>query len=123
MLGLLVAMLGTLLTGSSVLLESFPLFILGMFVFGCGMGAVQQLRVAATDMFPASRRAEGLGILLMGSLTGALVGAGLVSLARPIGNGAGVDPVAVAWFLAPAAMMVALDARAVRASRPATDRL
>lgn len=107
-LGLLVAMFGTIMTGSSVLLESFVLFIAGMFVFGCGMGAVQQLRVAATDMFPPSRRAEGLGILLMGSLTGALVGAGLVSLARPIGNGAGVDPVAVAWFLAPAGMMAAL---------------
>jgi MFS family permease len=106
--GLLVAMLGTVMTGSSVLLESFALFIAGMFVFGCGMGAVQQLRVAATDMFPPSRRAEGLGILLMGSLTGALVGAGLVSLARPIGNGTGVDPVAVAWFLAPAAMSLAL---------------
>src|SRR5215216_5486382 len=107
-LGLAVAMLGTTLTGASVLVESFALFILGMFVFGCGMGAVQQLRVAATDMFPPSRRAEGLGILLMGSLTGALVGAGLVSLARPIGNGTGVDPVAVAWFLAPAGMMAAL---------------
>src|ERR1043165_2614163 len=64
-LGLLVAMIGTLVTGTSVLVESFPMFILGMFVFGCGMGAVQQLRVAATDMFPPSRRAEGLGILLM----------------------------------------------------------
>jgi MFS family permease len=107
-LGLAVAMLGTLLTGASVLVESFPLFILGMFVFGCGMGAVQQLRVAATDMFPPSRRAEGLGILLMGSLMGAFVGVGLVSLARPVGDGTGVDPLAVGWFLAPAGMVVAL---------------
>ena len=107
-LGLLVAMLGTLTTGASVLLESFPLFILGMFVFGCGMGAVQQLRVAATDMFPPSRRAEGLGLLLMGSLMGAFVGIGLVSLARPAGNGVGIDPLAMGWFLAPAGMMAAL---------------
>src|SRR6185503_19549781 len=107
-LGLAVAMLGTTLTGASVLVESFALFILGMFVFGCGMGAVQQLRVAATDMFPPWRRAEGLGILLMGSLAGALAGAALVSLARPIGEGAGIDPIAVAWFLAPAGMVAAL---------------
>src|SRR5688572_30114430 len=33
-LGLAVAMLGTTLTGASVLVESFPLFIVGMFVFG-----------------------------------------------------------------------------------------
>ena len=102
-LGLLVAMLGTTITGGSVLLSSFPLFILGMFVFGCGMGAVQQLRVAATDMFPPSRRAEGLGILLTGSLAGALAGAMLVSVATPIGHGAGIDPFAIAWFLAPGA--------------------
>jgi MFS family permease len=107
-LGLLVAMLGTLVTGTSVLVESFPVFILGMFVFGCGMGAVQQLRVAATDMFPPSRRAEGLGILLMGSLMGAFVGVGLVSASKPIGNGVGIDPLAMGWFLAPAGMVAAL---------------
>ena len=41
-----------------------------MFVFGMGMNTAQQLRVAAADMYPPSRRAEGLGYVLTGSLVG-----------------------------------------------------
>lgn len=105
---LLVAMVGAVLTGLSVGLSSFPLFVGSMFVFGCGMGGVQQLRVAATDMFPPSRRAEGVGILLTGSAVGAFGGVGLVSLANALGDQWLVDPVALAWLIAPAGFLPAL---------------
>jgi predicted MFS family arabinose efflux permease len=59
-------------------------------------------------MFPPSRRAEGLGILLTGSLFGALVGAALVSLATPLGDNFDIDPVALAWLLAPVGLALAL---------------
>ena len=50
--GLLVAMLGAALAGLAMVTASFALFVVAIFVFGSGVGGVQQLRVAATDMFP-----------------------------------------------------------------------
>ena len=41
-----------------------------MLVFGMGMNAAQQLRVAATDMFPPTMRAQALGYVALGSLVG-----------------------------------------------------
>ncbi len=47
--------------------------IAGMLVFGMGMNAAQQLRVAATDMFPPHMRARALGFVALGSLAGLVV--------------------------------------------------
>ena len=58
------------------------MFVLGMLIFGLGVGAGQQLRLAAADLFPPSRRAEGLGYVLTGSLAGALGGPVLISAAE-----------------------------------------
>jgi MFS family permease len=106
-LGLFLSLNGTLMVGSSVLLSSLPLFFTGVLVFGLGSGAVSQLRVAATDMYPPSRRAEALGILLTGSLVGAFAGLGLVSLADGLGGPLSVEPLALTWFLAPAVIIPA----------------
>jgi hypothetical protein len=43
-----------------------------MLLMGLGVGAGQQLRLAAADLYPAPRRAEGLGYVLTGSLVGVL---------------------------------------------------
>src|SRR5215510_1356756 len=69
-LGLLLSLVGALAIGWSMAVASFPSFLLGLVLFGLGVGAGQQLRVAATDMYPPNRRAEGLGCVLMGSLVG-----------------------------------------------------
>ncbi|MDD1776184.1 MAG: MFS transporter, partial [Candidatus Methanomethylicus sp.] len=46
------------------------LFWLGIFAFGTGAGVMNLLRVPVTDMYPASRRGEGMGFLLTGSVVG-----------------------------------------------------
>src|SRR5215207_6395722 len=56
-LGLLVAMLGSFVVGLAMTQLSAPLFFAGLVTFGLGMNAVQQLRIAAADMYPPSRRA------------------------------------------------------------------
>ncbi len=51
MLGLVLALAGGLILGTSMMVSSFALFVAGLLVLGMGMNAAQQLRVAATDMF------------------------------------------------------------------------
>ncbi|HEY7063330.1 MAG TPA: MFS transporter [Chloroflexota bacterium] len=100
-LGLGVSMVGSVTIGLAMMRESAPQFFLGLVVFGVGVGAVQQLRLAAADMFPPSRRAEGLGYVLTGSLVGAFGGPLLISTAQATAPGLGLAPEALAWLLVP----------------------
>ena len=101
MLGLVLAMLGAVAMGLSMSLRSFPVLVGGMLLFGMGMNAAQQLRVAATDMFPPSRRAEALGYVAMGSLLGLLISPALVSMSEAIARDTGMDPLGLPWFMLP----------------------
>ena len=47
-------------------LHSFAVLVGGMLVFGMGMNAAQQLRVAATDMFPPQPAGAGAGLCRAG---------------------------------------------------------
>ena len=100
-LGLWLALVGALLTGTATLLGSFALFCLGVLVFGSGVGAVQQMRVAAADMYPPSRRAEGLSLVAMGSLFGAGLSPLVVWTAEQLGLALGVSEIALAWLMVP----------------------
>jgi MFS family permease len=100
-LGLVLGLAGALGTGLSVLSGSFALFLAGILVFGAGVGAGYQLRVAAADMYPPSRRAQGLGFVLTGSLVGALGGPILITAAQNWSGLLGVDPLALTWILVP----------------------
>jgi MFS family permease len=107
-LGLLMGLTGAIVIGLSVAWGSFPLFVVGMFVFGLGVGATHQLRVAAADMYPPERRAQGLGLVLTGSLLGALGGPALVSSAEAISDRMGWDTLVLAWLLVPVVLVPAL---------------
>src|SRR5436190_5515994 len=100
-MGLLLCLLGAVIIGLAVLQHSLWGFLSGIVVFGLGVGATQQLRLAAADMYPPNRRAEGLGYVLTGSLIGALGGPVLIGAAQASGPYAGVDPFALVWFLLP----------------------
>lgn len=102
-LGLLLTGCGAAIVGSAAILENFPILLLGLLVMGLGTGAVQQLRVAAADMYPPSRRAEGLGIVLTGSLVGAIVGPILIRASEALAPGFNLEAIAMAWFFVPVA--------------------
>ena len=104
-LGLCLALIGALICASAMVLRSFPIFVVGQLSFGMGLGGSQQTRVAAADMYPPSRRAEGLGYLLTGSLFGAIGGPMLVSAASALGPELGLDSIAVAWLLLPVVLV------------------
>ncbi len=114
-LGLFLVGVGATVTGIAALMESFPVFVLGILVLGLGTGSVQQLRVAAADMYPPSRRAEGLGLVLTGSLVGALASPILIRTSETFAGDFGLEPIALAWFFIPvvvvASMIMVLQVR------------
>lgn len=106
LLGLVVSLAGTLGIGLAVLVHSFGLFLVGMVLFGIGTGASQnQRRLAAADMYPAQRRGEGLGYVLMGALVGALGGPLLVSSGVVLSRHWGLSELAVPWLLVPVVVL------------------
>jgi len=55
------------------------LFLTSLFVFGVGRGMVEFARVAVTDMLAASRRGLGTGVVLTGSVVGAVAAPQLIN--------------------------------------------
>ena len=101
LLGLVLALLGTICVGLSMSLQSAVALIGGMLVFGMGMSAAQQLRVAATDMFPPFLRAQALGYVALGSLVGLGDHPLVISAAEVIAPRIGQDPLGLPWLLQP----------------------
>jgi MFS family permease len=100
-LGLMIALVGALLVAWSVSLNSIVALTTGLLIFGMGMAAAHQLRVAVTDMFPPARRAEALGYLALGSIVGLGFGPVLVGTAERVAPGLGLDPLALPWLMLP----------------------
>ena len=84
LMGLGLALVGATAVGVAMSLHSFAAFVVGILVFGMGMNASQQLRVAATDMFPPQHRAQALGYLALGSLLGLVVSPLMISLSQSV---------------------------------------
>lgn len=103
--GLLLSLVGTLGVGVAVATRSFPLLVLCLLVFGLGVGAAQQLRLAAAEMYLPARRGEGLGYVLTGSLVGAVGGPLVMSLAEVLGPRVGLEPMALVWLLLPGVLV------------------
>ena len=102
LLGQILSLTGGLTIGASVIYDSFAAFVIGLLIFGMGMNAAQQLRVAATDMFPPNRRAQALGYLALGSVIGLMVTPGLVVATEPLALKLGLPHLGVPWLALPA---------------------
>jgi len=108
-LGLLLALVGAVGLGLAVLWASFPFFVLSVIVFGIGNGtSQQQRRLAATDLYPPERRAQGLGIVLTGAVIGAFGGPLLIRLAGSWAHTWNIDVLALSWFLVPIVLIPSL---------------
>jgi MFS family permease len=101
LLGLFLGLSGAPILATSVVFESYVLFTLGALVFGMGVGATQQLRVAVTDMYPSKRRGEALGYLLIGSLIGSAVAPILITVSENLSDTIGISELALPWLLTP----------------------
>lgn len=101
LLGLALTATGSILSGTAIIADSFALLVLGIIVFGMGVGAGQQLRLAAAEMFLPARRAEGLGYVLTGSLLGAFAAPLLFISGQLLEGRSGVSALTSVWFLMP----------------------
>jgi MFS family permease len=101
MLGLMLALVGTIVTGVAMLIRSFALLALGMLIFASGMNAAQQLRVGATDMFPSHHRAQALGYVALGSLVGLVLSPAIMAMSERLSASTGQDPLALPWLFLP----------------------
>lgn len=108
LIGLLMTTSGSIILGFCMTMLSFPLFVIGILILGLGVGAVMQLRVAAADMYPVSRRAEGLGYVLTGSVIGAFGAPILVALGEILSKEYNYDPITISWGLTPVVLLPAL---------------
>jgi MFS family permease len=104
-LGLALSLLGAVTVGLAMLWASFVLFVTGMLVFGLGVGAGQQLRTAAADMYLPERRAAGLGYVHTGALLGALGGPLLIAAAQAGAGPLRLDSTVLAWWLVPVVLI------------------
>lgn len=105
MLGLMLALVGGLIAGSSMNLDSIWVFIVGLLIFGMGMNAAQQLRVAATDMFPPNRRGQALGLVALGSLFGLFMNPILVATSQNLSVSSTIHELGLPWFMLPALIL------------------
>ncbi|HEY3918817.1 MAG TPA: MFS transporter, partial [Stellaceae bacterium] len=101
LLGLSLALAGALIVGLAMGWHSFATFVIGLLIFSMGMNATQQLRVAATDMYPPSHRATALGYIALGSLFGLVVNPLMISLSQTLSERLGTDPLGLAWYMLP----------------------
>ena len=101
LLGLVLAMVGGVMTGWSMNVQSVPLLVGGMLIFGMGMYANAQMRVAATDMFPPRLRGIALGYVMMGSTVGVLISPLFVIAGESLAHRFGGDPLGAPWLLLP----------------------
>jgi MFS family permease len=99
--GLAIALVGAMLVAWSLSLNSIIALTAGLLIFGMGMAAAHQLRVAVADMFPPSLRAEALGYVALGSIAGLAISPILVALAERAAPGLGQDPMALPWLMLP----------------------
>ena len=94
-------LVGAALLGLSLVADSIAIFVVGMVVLGFGAGAGRQIRVAAADMYPPSRRGEGLGFVLTGTIIGAFIAPFIVSGGEWLSDITAGEPMALSWFLVP----------------------
>ncbi len=101
------ALVGAVLIGSAMQAGSFAGLVAGMVIFALGMNGVQQLRLAAAEMYPPGRRAVVLGIMLTGSLVGVILAPSIIGFAYALSPALGMNGLALPWFVFPALIVPA----------------
>lgn len=92
--GLAVAFVGAALVLVAAVLRSFPLFAVGMFLFGGGTTANNQARYAAADLAAPLRRGRDLSIVVWATTIGSVAGPNLVGPGKALAQRLGLPELA-----------------------------
>jgi MFS family permease len=94
-------MIGSIGTGFAMLSNNAIGLIAGMVLFTMGVSAAQQLRVAATDMYPPRMRGLALGFVATGSLVGIALSPLVMAIAEWTSSRVGGDALGWPWLMLP----------------------
>jgi MFS family permease len=97
-LGFAVGALGALLMTATVAAGALAPYFLAVAVFSVGVAVGQLTRAAVADMYPASRRAGAVGLVVTGGLIGGIGGPLLVAVGQRFAQAAGLHPLAAPWL-------------------------
>jgi MFS family permease len=107
-LGLLLAMVGGLVSAWAVATSTFVVLLAGTTLLGFGSASTQLARYAAADMAEPTRRAQAIGLVVWAGTVGAVLGPNLAPLAAMFAGDRGTEEL-VGPFLG-AAIIMALAA-------------
>jgi MFS family permease len=94
-------LIGTVATGFAMLAQSAAGLVTGMVIFTMGVSAAQQLRVAATDMYPPRMRGLALGFIATGSLAGIVLSPLVMGIAEVMAQRTGAKAIGLPWLMLP----------------------
>jgi MFS family permease len=83
-LGYLLAVLGSILSMVGVIDRSFPIFLVGMFLFGFGQASSLLGRFAAADVSAPDQRGRAIGLIVGGATAGSIIGPNLMAPATTL---------------------------------------
>ncbi|MHA7135465.1 MFS transporter [Oerskovia turbata] len=95
--GYVVAFLGAALAATATLLQTWPLLLAGMLLFGAGSATGLASRFSATDLARPERRATDLSVVIWATTIGSVLGPNLagatenLGLLPPVGDGHGTS--------------------------------
>ena len=92
--GYAIGVVGAIVATMAVIGVSLPLLLLGTFLIGFGNASNQLSRYAAADMYPDSRRASAIGLVVWGATAGAIIGPNLVAPAGAFAAALGLPELA-----------------------------
>jgi MFS family permease len=133
--GLALAFIGAGLVLAAAVVRSFPLFVVGMFLFGGGTTANNQTRYAAADLAAPTRRGRDLSTVVWATTIGSVAGPNLVGPGRALAHAVGLPELAGTFVFSLVGFVLAwlvvdrllrpdplLTARALDAAERARDR-
>jgi MFS family permease len=97
--GYVIGVAGAVVATLAVLRGSLPLLLLGTFFIGFGNSSNQLSRYAAADLYPTTRRASAIGLVVWGATVGAIVGPNLVAPAGTVAINLGLPELAGPYFV------------------------
>jgi len=97
--GYVIGVVGAIVATTAVLVVSLPLLVIGTFLIGFGNASNQLSRYAAADMYPDSRRASAIGLVVWGATAGAIIGPNLVAPASAFAASLGLPELAGPYFV------------------------
>jgi MFS family permease len=97
--GYVIGVAGAVVATTAVIAGSLPLLVVGTFFIGFGSASNQLSRYAAADMYPDSRRASAIGLVVWGATAGAIIGPNLVAPAGAFAAQLGLPELAGPYFV------------------------